>query len=80
MCLEVLNYEEKFTVDDFQAKRHQEIEHNKEATEKVFRSLKARRKIRMMHFKVKMTGASYVIICKAHEFTNIIMDQHGSPY
>ena len=37
---------------------YQKIEHNKGAREKVIRGLKARSKVRMMHFKVKMRGAS----------------------
>ena len=43
------------------------MEHNKEATEKVFRRSKGRSKVPMTHFKVKMTGASYVIVYNGYE-------------
>lgn len=43
--------------------------YNKEATAKMFRRLKARSKVGKMHFKVKMRGASKVIVCKTYEFT-----------
>ena len=48
---------------------YSEIELNTAAAEKLFRSLKARSRVPMMHFKVNMTRASFVIVCKTHEFT-----------
>ena len=48
---------------------YSEIELNTAAAEKLFRSLKARSRVPMMDFKVNMTGASFVIVCKTHEFT-----------
>ena len=35
----------------------------------MFRGLKARSKVQMIHFKVKMTGASYVIVSMGCERT-----------
>ena len=35
----------------------------------MFRGLKARSKVRMMHFKIKMTGVTYVIASRGYERT-----------
>ena len=32
----------------------------------MFRGLKAKSKVQMVHLKVKMTGGSYVIVSKGH--------------
>ena len=43
------------------------IYHNKEAREEVVRGLKPRRKVRITHFKVKITVAGFVIVSKFYE-------------
>ena len=54
-------------------KMYSKIEHNKEDLENVLRELKARSKVQMMYFTVKMTEASYVILSKAYKFTSKLL-------
>ena len=67
--LKLRGFKAKMTV----GKMYSKIEHNKEDLENVLRELKARSKVQMMYFTVKMTEASYVILSKAYKFTSKLL-------